>query len=287
MSLDEVAGLRRMLAERPPAATIEERRANFQAMAARFPLPEDVDVEPAELAPGLVGRWVRAPDAVPGRCVLYLHGGAFVLGSSTSYRELAGRISRAAQVEVFVLDYALAPERPFPAARDDVLRAAEALANRGGFLALAGDSAGANLALTVAQERPPDALWLISAYLDLTHSGSSVASRESRDPFVRPETMPMTATTYAGTADPADPRISPLFGPVDHLPPTLIQVGADEVLFDDSRRLRDRMEAAGRPVVFQEWAGMIHAWPLFGPMIEEGRWAVEQGGVFLRNLAGD
>lgn len=287
MSLEEVAGLRRMLAERPQAASIAVRRTNFEAMAARFPLPDDVDIEVAEPAQGISGRWVRAPGAVPGRRVLYLHGGAFVLGSSSSYRELAGRISRAARAEVFVLDYALAPEHPFPAARDDALRAAEVLAARSAFLALAGDSAGANLALTVAQERASDALWLVSAYLDLSHAGTSIATRESRDPFVRPETMSMTAATYAGGTDPADPRISPLFGPVEDLPPTLIQVGSDEVLFDDSCRLRDRMEAAGKQVVFQEWAGMVHAWPLFGPMIEEGRWSVAQGGAFLRYHAGD
>lgn len=77
-----------------------------------------------------------------------------------------------------------------------------------------------------------------------------------------------------------------MFGRVDGLPPTLIQVGSDEALFDDASRFADRLRAAGSPVTFQEWVGMIHVWPLFAAGSEEGRWAHAQAGAFLQRILG-
>jgi acetyl esterase/lipase len=130
----------------------------------------------------------------------------------------------------------------------------------------------------------PAALWLISPYLDLTHSGASIAARAARDPFIDPAGMPETARTYLGETDPATARASPLFGASEGLPPALIQIGSDEVLFDDAARLRDRIEAAGGRAVFQEWAGMIHVWPLFAHAVDEGQWAIGHGAAFLREV---
>lgn len=287
MSLEQVDRLRAMLlARRGEAMTIAERRARFEAQWASLPLAEDVVVAPARLDEGLGGLWVDAHGGRRDRVLLWLHGGAFMLGSSASYRDFGARLARAAGVRVLLLDYRLAPEQPFPAAADDCAAAIDALVAQGvdpARIAVGGDSCGGNLALAALQRRVaagqplPAALWLVSPYLDLTHSGASIAARAERDPFIDPAGMPQTAAAYLGDAAPDDPRASPLFGRVDGLPPVLIQVGSDEVLFDDARRLADRLPA----VAFQEWIGMTHVWPLFAGMIDEGGWAIAQGSAFI------
>lgn len=271
-----------------PVPPVEARRAGFEAQMAALPVDPEVDVASIDLGDVTGLRSRHRAESV--RVLLWLHGGAFVLGSAASYRPFAARLARACGCDVIVPDYRLAPEHPFPAAHDDALAALDTLEAQGvpmEHIAIGGDSCGANLALAAVQTRLargaalPAALWLISPFLDLTHSGASIITRAASDPFIDPAGMDDTARTYLGTADPADPRASPLFGPVEGLPPTLIQIGSDEVLFDDAAHLRNRIEAAGGRAVFQEWAGMIHVWPLFAHAVDEGQWAIQQGGAFL------
>lgn len=292
MSLEQVAPLRAaFLARRSqPVLDIALRRAGFEAQMAQLPIADGCNAEHLEFGNGLGGSMVSCPQSAE-TVLVWLHGGAFVLGSSASYRSFASRLAVAAKTRVLVPDYRLAPEARFPAAREDAMAVLDWLDAQGHAMervAIGGDSAGANLALGAVQDRIaqgraiPSALWLISPYLDLTHSGASIASRAQRDPFVDPASMDDTARTYLGDALPSDPRASPLLARASGLPRCLIQVGSDEVLFDDAARLRDAIDAAGGDAVFQEWAGMIHVWPLFSDAIEEGAWAIAQGGSFLQ-----
>lgn len=288
MPLDQIEALRAMLlARRGRVATLDERRAGFEAQFGDPPLPQGISTTPVTLGDGLSGLFVDAEGGARDRVLLWLHGGAFVLGSSYSYRHFGARAAQASGVRVLLLDYRLAPEHPFPAALDDAGAAIAWLLDQGiapGRIAVGGDSAGGNLALAALQRCAATsgpalgAMWLMSPYLDLTHSGASIAARAALDPFVDPEGMDGTAATYLAGADPHDPAASPLFGPVEGLPPALIQVGSDEVLFDDARRLAHRIEG----VVFQQWVGMVHAWQMFAAMLDEGGWAIAQGGLFLR-----
>lgn len=283
MSLAEVEALRAQLAARPAGAPLAARRAGFEAMMARASLVDGTNVTPVEIASGLRGTLVTTPGADASRLLVWLHGGQFALGSSASYRSFAARVSAAARIAVLVPDYRLAPENPFPAAHDDAETALNWAMANAAHIAIGGDSAGANLAAAAVQARittgspMPIAAWLLSPYLDLTHKAASIAARAPCDPFVDPAEMDGVAHRYLGPIDPADPRASPLFGPVAGFPPTLIQVGSDEALFDDADRFAKRLPDA----VFQQWVGMIHVWPLFADTIEEGRWAIAQAGSFL------
>lgn len=283
MSLEQAQALgAAMLARRGTAVPLADRRAGFEARAAQEPLPAGVTFTATN-----DGILVATPDAPRDRCIVWAHGGAFVLGSSESWRAFGARLTLASGWPVLLADYPLAPEHPFPAALDHVGALIDRHRKAHDRLVVGGDSAGANLVAAAAQcaSAKPDGVMLLSPYLDLTHSGASVARRGRRDPFVDTSTMPATAATYLGDADPADPRASPLFGPMGAFPPTLIQVGSEEALFDDAARFADRLRAAGRDVAFQEWTGMIHCWPLFAAQIDEGGWAIAQMGNWVRLLA--
>lgn len=291
MSLEEVAAISAGLRADTAVLTLHQRRDRFEARMAQLPLPADTVFAPVAIGEGLGGLMVTAAGAATDRVLLWLHGGAFFLGSSASYRDYAARSSAASGISVLVPDYRLVPEHRFPAAASDALAALDWLEARGfapDRIIIGGDSAGANLAVNVVQARldakraVPAGVWLLSPYLDLTHSGGTCASRAARDPFVRIATMPATAAAYLGDVDPADPRASPLFGTVAGFPPTLIQIGSEEVLVDDAVRFADRLRGAGCEIAYQEWAGMIHVWPLFAGQIEEGRWAHAQAGAWVR-----
>jgi len=281
LSLEQARVIAEAMRAAPRGLPIETRRAGFEARFASLPVPDDARFEPVAFAPGLTGLRVSLASSDPDRLLLWFHGGAFVLGSSASWRRFACDVAAASGVTVVLPDYKLAPEHPFPAAHEDA-RAACAWLDAQGVpperRAIGGDSAGGNLALgaLVAGAGPFAAAWLISPYLDLTHSGASIKARRARDAFVDPDDG--TNARWLDGADARDPRASPLFGDLSVLPPTLVQVGSEEVLYDDARRLANRAP----DVVFQEWVGQGHVFPLFAPQLEEGAQAIAQGGTFLR-----
>jgi acetyl esterase/lipase len=285
LSLEQARAIAAAMRAAPKGLPIEVRRAGFEARFGALPLPEDVRSEAVTFAPGLTGLRVSLGTSDPTRVLLWFHGGAFVLGSSASWRRFACDVAAASGATVLLPDYRLAPEHPFPAAHDDAMAACAWLDAQGvppERRAIGGDSAGGNLALgaLAAGAGRFAAAWLISPYVDLTNSGASITERRARDAFVDPEDG--TSTRWLDGADPRDPRASPLFGDLSALPPTLVQVGSEEVLYDDARRLAD----VSRAVVFQEWVGQGHVFPLFAPQLDEGAQAIGQGGSFLRTHLG-
>jgi epsilon-lactone hydrolase len=230
----------------------------------------------------------------PKRTVVYYHGGGYISGSPPDrYLPLAGAVALAAEATVHVVDYRLAPDHRFPAAFDDCLAAYRWIVGNGGenpeTLAVLGDSAGGNLAIAVAtaardENLPlPACLAVISPFADLTFSGPSLELRKNLDPFVTHETLESMASEYLDGADPADPHCSVVFADLHGLPALLIQVGVNEILFDDSTRIRDAAVAAGVETTFQQWAHVMHVWPVFiSAGIPESALAIEDLASFFR-----
>ena len=184
----------------------------------------------------------RPEGACDGAALLHLHGGAFVLGSAWAYRHFAGQIAACAGIISFIPDYRLAPEHGIPAAFEDALAAFRALGEIGCELkAIVGDSAGGGLAAAVLAAvlhdpgTPVAGGVLLSPWFDLTLSGASLDALAAQDPMVTRDMLAATAHLYLAGADLSDPRVSPLFGRVDSLPPLQLHVGGDEVLLDDAR----------------------------------------------------
>ena len=188
-------------------------------------------------------------------------------------------------------DYRLAPEHPFPAALEDAAAAFDYLLAEGygeKDIVLCGDSAGGGLTLALVMKlresgRPlPAAVCVISPWADLTESGDSHYAKAQADPLISSEELREAATLYAGTEDLRNPFLSPLFGDFSGFPPTLIQVGGDEVLLDDSRRLAERMQAQGVEVHITLYEGLWHVFHMFD--IPEAHEAVGKIALFFRRV---
>ena len=287
--------VRAHLAKLPPSdsLTTAERRAQYERAEKVFPTPPDVKVERVNV-PAAPAEWLRPPSAVPGRVVLYLHGGGYVIGSPRSHRHLAAAIAGAAGASALLLDYRLAPEHPFPAAVEDATAAYRWLLDQAiapERIVIAGDSAGGGLtvatllALREARVPLPAGGVCISPWVDLTCSGASYATKAAADPIVRRAGVEEMARAYLGATPPRTPLASPLFADLRGLPPLLIHVGSDEVLLDDAVQLAERAKAAGVDATLEIYDRMIHVWHWFLPMLDEAQTAVEAIGRFVRSRA--
>ena len=217
----------------------------------------------------------------PARVILYLHGGAFFMGSPASYRNRAMRLSYRCNAEVFVPDYRLAPEHPYPAAFDDALAAWKFVKSfrPDAPIFVAGDSAGGGLGLSLLVRlrdlgmAMPNGAFLLSPWTDLTVSGASVDGNRSKDLWFTRRHLEIWADYYAAGADRRSPYVSPVFAEVSGLPPLLLLVGQDELLLDDALRVRDAATSAGTDVRVHLGKGMQHDWPLTLPWLDESRLA--------------
>ncbi len=290
MTKQENDSLREFLIANPPVAgaSIEESRAAFEARSAEAPIAAGVSVSPIDMA-GVPSEHLRPADAAAG-AVLYLHGGGYVMGSARTHRSLGAAIAVAAQASVYMIDYRLAPEHPFPAAPDDALAAYRSLIDAGQApqsLAVAGDSAGGGLAVaTLMAARDaglpmPAACVAISPWADMTCSGDSYDSKRAFQPNIDRDRIKGTAESFIAGQDTRTPLASPIFGDLARLPPLLIQVGSEESLLDDSRALHDRAQEAGLESTLELWDDMVHVWHMHHHRLSEGRDAIDRVGGFL------
>lgn len=230
-------------------------------------------------------------EAVDRPAILYAHGGGFVLGGSRSHRNICAHLAAASGADVHLVEYRLAPEHPFPGPVDDVFAAYRAMLERGhnpNRLAIAGDSAGGALAVSAALAikemglPTPAALVLISPFVDLGLSGGSITANVSRDPMLTAEWLKTGAVAYAGSRNRTDPLISPLYANLKGLPPTLIQVGEDEILLDDAVRFADRAWAAGVDVQLERFPGLWHVFQVHAGLLDESDGAIGDIAGFLK-----
>lgn len=267
---------------------IPRQRKGMDLLRYIHPKPKTVALKPADDCP-LKGEWALPDDPAPGRVILYTHGGAYVSGSPSTHEPIICRLAEACGVPVFAYEYRLAPEHPYPAALEDALTAVDYLIGCGYApenMVFSGDSAGGGLtlALTMAlrdRGRPlPAALCVISPWTDLTESNDTHFTNGEIDPLISSEELRNTAVLYAGQEDLRNPYISPLYGDFTGFPPTLIHVGTNEVLLDDSRELAKRLDAQGVETDIDIYDGMWHVWHMFD--VPEARAAVRKIAWFVR-----
>ncbi|MBM7066607.1 alpha/beta hydrolase [Actibacterium sp. 188UL27-1] len=274
----------RNIAHQPTLRAILDNQA-----AVMYRPPPGVREAFRNLPGGLKARWITPRSDHPF-ALLYLHGGAFTIGSSRSHRWLAARIGLGCAAGALVPDYRLAPEHPFPAALDDAVTAYRYLLDqgfRGDQIAVSGDSAGGNLALALmgkltAGDLPkPAALALLSPLTDMTFNSPTIAENRHRDLLVPVEWGQRTAPMYAPGMELNDPRLSPLFADHTDTPPTVIHVADNEVLLADSTRLADRLQEAGREVELELFENVPHVWQIKAGLSPEADRSVAGMSAFL------
>jgi epsilon-lactone hydrolase len=295
MSIEQLTAILKMGEGNPPpvAAGPTAMRAWFEAMMAPTPTAEQVTVEPVSIN-GHACEYLRPEGADPAKLILYYHGGGWLFGSPRSHRVIASNLARSSGITVLSVQYRLAPEHPAPAAHDDTFAQYEWLLAQGYApekLAVAGDSAGGNMALaTLVRARDaglalPAALVLFSPALDLAGEGDSY--REMADaPLVNRPLMQLFTQLYLGEGDLKSARITPFYSDMTGLPPTLIHIGGWELLRDDSLTLAEKLTAAGVTAEVTLWQDMCHNHQLFAPFLDEGMASLNGAGAFLRERLG-
>lgn len=225
------------------------------------------------------------------RVVLYVHGGGYIACSPATHRPLAARLAREWHAMAVVPDYGLAPERAWPAGRNDVVTTwrwmIEELGVDPATVAFAGDSAGGGLALSTmlacreAGLPLPAAYVAFSPWVDLACTGHSLTANAERCSMFVPSQLRAAAALYAPNADLRSPDISPLFGDMQGLPPMCVHVGRDELLRDDGLRLVDVARQAGVTAESRSWAGVPHVWQFLTGFLPEARQSLDAAADFV------
>ncbi|MBI1180285.1 MAG: alpha/beta hydrolase fold domain-containing protein [Alphaproteobacteria bacterium] len=280
------------------APTVEGVRQMMAESLFTAPVPAGVTVKKVR-AVNVPCEWVYAHGADPAKRLLYLHGGGYAAGNLDTHRALCADISVASGLSVLNVDYRLAPEHAGPAQFDDALIAYRWMLDNGpageepaARCFLAGDSAGGGLALATllgirdAGLPAPSGAALLSPWTDMTVSGESLRGNAEKDPMVGYGLIAWMAGMVTGEElQPEDPRISPLFGAFEGLPPLLIQVGEEETLLSDSLRVAEKAQAAGVEVTLERWPDVIHVWHALGHDVPEASQGIQRVGEYLRGKA--
>ena len=256
------------------------------------------------VADGVPAEWVLVEGADPQKRLLYIHGGGFMMGSPRSHRVITTTLSRITNASVLAIDYRLTPENKRVACIEDCQAAYKWILDNGpdgqagapSSFFIAGDSAGGNLTLmSIAWARDMglpavNAAVALSPLTDSTFSSPSMRSNIETDHMLGPSLAPMTKMPQMLRAwiglimnrvKPNDPRVSPIFGDLSALPPTLAQASEAEVLLDDSRRWVNKAQDAGTEAVLQTWPHVLHVWHIFGAEMPEAKEAFENIGHFI------
>jgi acetyl esterase/lipase len=275
----------------PKVPEIGDARARFEKLAEFLGGAPDAKCDKVD-AGGVPAEWVAAPGFDPDRAVLYLHGGGYAIGSINTHRRLAYDISAACGARMLVIDYRLAPEHPFPAAVEDATKAWRWLIDQGfdaRRLAVAGDSAGGGLTIATLVNLRDQKLGLpacavaLSPWIDLEGFGTSITARAEQDPIVQKDGLLWMTGLYLNGKDARTPLAAPLHADLKGLPPILVQAGTAEILLDDATRLAEKLHAAGGEVKLALWANMLHVFPLFAPVLSEGREGCVEIGTYIRS----
>ncbi len=288
---------RRAVAEsgqNPLLAEIEgiyRQRREGDENARNRPLPDGLTLSYTN-ADGVPGEWLRTlpidPGKLPERAILFLHGGGFTTGSALSRRFMAAGIAHHAKVDSFAINYRKCPEYRFPAHLMDCVTAFLWLVKEGyrpEHITVIGESAGANLAVCLPlflRDRGlpvPGGVCAVSPVVDLDGRYDSRVLRANRDPMIgeffdedrledilrefKTASAQPDLSLYCTPEECKSPYASPIHGDFTGFPRLMIQVGTEEILYDDSIELEKKAREAGVDVKLHIWPELFHCFSLF------------------------
>lgn len=262
----------------------------------------DLTAEPREVdyietdAGGLPAMWAAPKQSATDRVLLCLHGGGFVSGSIYSHRKLFGHLAKATGTRALSFDYHLAPEHTHPTQVDEATAVYRWLLNQGidaDHIAFTGDSSGGGLSITTqlrAREHGlplPVAAMPFSPSVDMEVLGESYQTNRDRDAFFSTEVVRELVGMFLGEGgDPRDPLANPLYADLSGLGPIYLQVGGDEVLLDDARRLHEHARRAGVEVRLDVFPDMQHTFQMAAGRAPEADEAIRRMADWVRPKLG-
>ncbi|MFZ5560279.1 MAG: alpha/beta hydrolase [Pseudomonadota bacterium] len=258
-------------------ALVKHLRSAMNSRLLPSPLPAGVRMRKDTLG-GVRGQWLEVSN--PRMVLLYLHGGAFIGGLLETYHPFCGELARKLSARIFLADYRLAPEHPFPAAPDDALAAyAALLESEGGKLpvVMAGDSAGGNLTLVTLLRardmglRLPACAVALSPGADATGTLWSVSANSGADAMLSKSMIDLAIGIYLNGAEPSAPHASPARGHYAGFPPLMLTVSDSECLRDDAYLVAQKAREAGVAVQMLVRPDMPHVWPIFNLFLPEAK----------------
>ena len=251
-----------------------QKHRRFIERLGQMAAPKD-DVTVDEFCVGDINCEAITPEIAhnPEYIILYAHGGGYNCGGLNYARILGGKMALFTGLKVVTFDYRLAPEHPYPAALDDCITLWDHLTGEGydpDHIIVAGDSAGGNLALCLVQKLKaldralPKGLLLFSPWTDMTCSNHSYETNFEIDPILTRKYVLSAAKVYVNDqGELSDPAFSPINGDLSGFPPVYIMAGKNEILLDDSRKLKDRIEKSGGSVILDIEKSGWHVYQLF------------------------
>ncbi|MFC4347198.1 alpha/beta hydrolase [Kordiimonas lipolytica] len=248
--------------------TIKKRRASVDYRPGEK-IHKRLDIEEMDIG-GFPTYVVSPKGKTPDHHVFYLHGGAYVFEIIPPHWSFIADFAHKANATVMVPIYPLAPEHDVLAALDHTEAAWKAFEARVGdkSIHLMGDSAGGGLGLALTQKlmaigaRLPENLFMISPWLDVALDRPEIELIDPADPWLSIGGLQEAGRMYANGLPIDDPRVSPIHGPVDGLPPCHIFIGTRDILMPDCKRFADRLAEAGQMMSYHQEPGMFHCWPL-------------------------
>jgi acetyl esterase/lipase len=268
---------------------IKKLRESFDHLGQLYPRAVEVKVEPENIG-GILTYWFTPNDMVANRIIIYLHGGSYAFGSIRSHESLLTHIASQLHSKILFIRYSLAPEAPYPQGMNDVLKVYQKVLKRysGYQIDIIGDSAGGGLAISAISQlnklklAMPDALILISPWIDLTCNSPSYEENKTKDVILTKADLTKFAGIYAGNATikTANPKNSDL----SKFPAVLILTGANEILLDDSKHFYDKIKKVQKNSTLTVYENQNHVWLLSNIHTEASQKALNEMWDFLQNV---
>ena len=274
---------------------MEAMRAGYLESALRLGgCREEVAEVQDVVAGGPSARSYRPATACEGLgAIVWCHGGGWVLGDLEGFEHVCRALANAAGHVVVSVDYRLAPEHPYPAARDDAIAAVGWALGHGseqlGFdparVIVGGDSAGGTLAAVAARHHRDRVAGQLLVYPAVDAGMATASYRDGAGADIgglTPESMERCFQAYLQGADVADPGVSPLRAPLAGLPPALIAVAEHDVLREDGLAYAEALRTAGVAVELLRFDDMIHGFLRWGGMVDRAAELIDAMGAWSR-----
>ncbi len=218
-----------------------------------------------------------------------MHGGCFVLGSIRSHQALVSHLANEMALSFLFIEYSLAPEKPFPTAVNDVLKVYRSILSQypENEIILMGDSAGAGLSVSLLSKiiehdlQPPEFMIMISPWIDLACTNSSITENAGKDPVLKKERLLELAALYIGEQDLS--KLNPAENLPEKFPATLILVGSDEILLDDSKSLYNKIVESRARTKLSIYNRQSHVWPLENIHTDQSQKAIMEIKAFVKD----